>query len=37
MNVWAELQQARPVDRDAERDRPINHDLFPRDEFNTPN
>ena len=37
MNVWAELQHAQPADRDAERDRPINHDLFPRDEFNTPN
>jgi spermidine synthase len=37
MSVWAELQQARPADRDPEGERPINHDLFPRDEFNTPN
>lgn len=37
MSVWAELQQARPADREADPGRPINRDLFPRDEFNTPN
>ena len=37
MGVWAELQGVRPADREAEAPRPINRDLFPRDEFNTPN
>jgi hypothetical protein len=37
MGVWAQLQGVRPADRDADPDRPINRDLFPRDEFNTPN
>jgi spermidine synthase len=37
MGVWAELQGVRPVDREADAARPINRDLFPRDEFNTPN
>jgi predicted membrane-bound spermidine synthase len=35
--VWEELKSVRPVDRDADPDRPVNRDLFPRDEFNTPN
>jgi len=37
MGVWAELQGVHPADREAEAARPINRDLFPRDEFNTPN
>jgi predicted membrane-bound spermidine synthase len=36
MGVWAELQGVRPADRAADAARPINRDLFPRDEFNTP-
>jgi predicted membrane-bound spermidine synthase len=37
MGVWMELQGARLADRAADAGRPINRDLFPRDEFNTPN
>ena len=37
MGVWAELEGVRPADREADAARPINRDLFPRDEFNTPN
>jgi spermidine synthase len=37
MALWAELQHARPADPDGDPGRPINTDLFPRDEFNSPN
>jgi predicted membrane-bound spermidine synthase len=36
MAVWAELQSVQPVERNPVPPGQINRDLFPRDEFNTP-
>ena len=34
--VWADLKRVQPVERTPAPTGPINRDLFPRDEFNTP-